>query len=195
MLARTRRVFPTFRDVTRPACSARWTSRWTEGWGAPTRAAISVRLSSRSGSPSRSARISPCCWERRMGKSAGAGRLSTTGRILFNLQTVELRVYVASIDAAPLRDGQTGARPDRPIRDGAFRMDLAAGPEICNPVIAGLADLGSQTGSQQRQTPDDASRPQARISAVRWLVRRQSPTVRYCSAAPESGRSAVRPRP
>jgi hypothetical protein len=24
---------PTFRAVTRPACSARWISRWTEGWG------------------------------------------------------------------------------------------------------------------------------------------------------------------
>jgi len=39
--------------------------------------AESVRLSSRSGSPSRSARTSPCCWERRMGKSDGEGLLST----------------------------------------------------------------------------------------------------------------------
>jgi hypothetical protein len=34
-------------------------------------------ISSRSGSPSSSARISPCCWERSMGKSGGAGCLST----------------------------------------------------------------------------------------------------------------------
>ena len=34
----------------------------------------------------------PCCWERRMGKSAGAGCLSTIRRVLFYLRTVDARV-------------------------------------------------------------------------------------------------------
>ena len=69
------------------------------GCGAPTLAAISVRLSFRSGFPRRSAKISPCCWERRMGKSAGAGRLSTIRRIFFNLRIVGLACL------APVEDG------------------------------------------------------------------------------------------
>ena len=43
-----------------------------------------------SGSPRSSARISPCCWERRMGKRAGAGCLPTVRRILFSLRILSL---------------------------------------------------------------------------------------------------------
>ena len=48
----------------------------------------SVRALLAASPPERSARISPCCWERRMGERAGVGWLSAIRRILFSLRIV-----------------------------------------------------------------------------------------------------------
>ena len=48
-----------------------------------------------------------------------------------------------------------------------------------------LPGLGSQTGSQRRQTSSDTGRRSGTIGAGRWPVRRHPATVRHGSMAPE----------
>jgi hypothetical protein len=56
---------------------------------------------------------------------------------------------------------------------------------MCNPMTLRLPDLGSQTGSQRRQTPSDTERRPGTIGAVRWPVRRHPATPRHSSIASE----------
>ena len=69
--------------------------------------------------------------------------------------------------------------------DSATSATLSTRLEMCNPMTLSLPDLGSQTGSQQRQTPSDTGRRPATIGAGRWPVRRRPATPRHSSIAPE----------
>jgi len=84
---------------------------------------------------------------------------------------------------------QRSARPTMLVVGGGWISGASATPsarlEICNPVTLRLWGLGSQTGSQRRQTPSDTGRRPETIGAARWPVRRRPATLRHSSIAPE----------
>jgi hypothetical protein len=69
----------------------------------------------------------------------------------------------------------------------------------CTPpaprTLAVLRGLGSQTGSQHRQTPGHTRRQPAMVSPASWPIRPRPATSSDAAYAPEKRRSAVRPRP
>jgi hypothetical protein len=119
--------------------------------------------------------------------------------------TLSSRHYVASLMTAWSRSCRTGERSGRGNRssgrgtrgasdgrvvlggrgDSGSTSTLSTRLQMCNPMTLRLPDLGSQTGSQRRQTPSDTGRRPAMIGAARWPVRRHPATVRHVSIAPE----------
>jgi len=58
----------------------------------------------------------------------------------------------------------------------AHSADVVASPDVGVRIWRTLPNLGSQTGSQQWQTLNDAKRPHAIITAAKWRIERQQAT-------------------